>query len=189
MEMKEYLQASERTEKKFPDGMKIDGNNAFVLNAITSDLTTVSEALDHMKRHLIYGADLELRAPQTEFSLPSQTLDSQEAEMFHAAMGMVTEAVEFFEAVATSVLKGKDMDGTNLFEEIGDQMWYQALALRLLEQSFENTAAINIAKLAKRFPDKFTSEDALNRDLDTEREVLESGHGNDGAAVTDTLVS
>ncbi|NEN87993.1 MAG: hypothetical protein F6K48_03325 [Okeania sp. SIO3H1] len=31
----------------------------------------------------------------------------------------------------------------------------------------------NIAKLAKRYPDKFSSEKALNRDLDAERQALE----------------
>lgn len=35
--------------------------------------------------------------------------------------------------------------------------------------------ATNIAKLAARYPDKFTEASALNRDLDAERKILEDG--------------
>jgi NTP pyrophosphatase (non-canonical NTP hydrolase) len=40
------------------------------------------------------------------------------------------------------------------------------------EFDFENILEINIAKLRQRFPEKFTSEKALNRDLNKEREIL-----------------
>lgn len=36
-------------------------------------------------------------------------------------------------------------------------------------------AGVNIAKLRARYPDKFTSDAALNRDLATERKILEGG--------------
>ncbi|MBT5073489.1 MAG: hypothetical protein HOH19_08390 [Kordiimonadaceae bacterium] len=35
-------------------------------------------------------------------------------------------------------------------------------------------ATTNINKLKARFPEKFTQEKAYNRDLDTERDILES---------------
>jgi NTP pyrophosphatase (non-canonical NTP hydrolase) len=44
---------------------------------------------------------------------------------------------------------------------------------------FEKLLDINIAKLKVRFPDKFTEEQALNRDLDSERQVLENGYNVD----------
>jgi hypothetical protein len=37
----------------------------------------------------------------------------------------------------------------------------------------EKTAIINIEKLKARYPEKFTSENAINRDLKTERYILE----------------
>ena len=40
-----------------------------------------------------------------------------------------------------------------------------------LEDSFD----ININKLKARYGDKFSSERAINRDLETEREILEKG--------------
>ena len=36
----------------------------------------------------------------------------------------------------------------------------------------------NIMKLRARYPEKFTTEDALNRDLDKEAEALSDGEGN-----------
>lgn len=45
--------------------------------------------------------------------------------------------------------------------------------LNLIGYNIDDTRTINIKKLKDRFPDKFTSEDAINRDLDTERKTLE----------------
>jgi NTP pyrophosphatase (non-canonical NTP hydrolase) len=39
----------------------------------------------------------------------------------------------------------------------------------------ESILIANIAKLKARYPDKFTTEDAINRDLDKERSILEQG--------------
>lgn len=45
--------------------------------------------------------------------------------------------------------------------------------------NFEQLLERNIEKLKIRFPDKFTKEQALNRDLDSERQVLENGYNVD----------
>lgn len=171
----QYMGDSERTEKKFPEGMTLTGDNLVILSNLTTDIVAISEGLDHMKRHLVYGASNQISIQQSEFARKSRDLSSQQAEMLHAGMGIVTEAVEFFEMLMAHILNGEELDLVNLNEEIGDSLWYQALALRLLDGSFEGTMQTNIAKLQARFPDKFTSEAALNRDLDTEREILEVG--------------
>jgi NTP pyrophosphatase (non-canonical NTP hydrolase) len=44
---------------------------------------------------------------------------------------------------------------------------------RPIGATLEQIATLNIAKLQKRYPDKFTTEAALNRDIDAERKVLE----------------
>jgi NTP pyrophosphatase (non-canonical NTP hydrolase) len=95
------------------------------------------------------------------------------AELMHASMGMVTEAGEFIDALKKHTIYGKPIDRVNLVEEIGDLFWYQALACRALGVSFEEVMERNIAKLRKRFPEKFTAELALSRDLDAERAALE----------------
>ena len=52
-------------------------------------------------------------------------------------------------------------------------MWYLAILVDELGTSFEELGYINIKKLSSRYPEKFTSENALNIDLDKERDILE----------------
>ena len=94
--------------------------------------------------------------------------------VLHGAIGCCTEAGELLDAVKKAMFYGKPLDSVNLKEEIGDLFWYIALICDELGVSFEEIFQMNIAKLAKRYPEKFTCEDALNRDLEEEREVLEA---------------
>jgi len=59
-------------------------------------------------------------------------------------------------------------------EEVGDILWYCAIILKYTGHTFGDAMERNIAKLEKRYPDKFTEEDAVNRDLVSERKELES---------------
>ena len=52
-------------------------------------------------------------------------------------------------------------------------MWYLAILSDELGISFEEMWEKNIAKLRVRFPEKYTDHHAVNRDLDSERKVLE----------------
>lgn len=94
--------------------------------------------------------------------------------LLHAAMGLCTETGEFMDMLKKHILYGKPLDEVNLKEELGDQLWYTALALDELRSTFENCFATNINKLRARYPNKFTELDALNRNLDKERKILES---------------
>lgn len=94
--------------------------------------------------------------------------------LLHAAMGMCTEAGEFQDQLKRHLFYGKPIDSVNLAEEVGDMMWYLALAANALNVDLIEVATKNIAKLKARYPDKFKEHDALNRDLDTERKILES---------------
>ena len=92
--------------------------------------------------------------------------------LVHAMIGMVTEAGEFQDMMKKHLMYGKEIDRTNLVEELGDIMWYVGLACSELGVSLDEVMAINNAKLAARYGDVFT-EAALNRDLETERKILE----------------
>lgn len=93
--------------------------------------------------------------------------------LLHAAMGISTESGELMDAFKRKIFYGKDLDVVNVKEEIGDLMWYVAILLRELDLDFEELLQINIDKLKARYPEKFTEENALNRDLDKERQILE----------------
>lgn len=93
--------------------------------------------------------------------------------MLHGAIGIVTEAGELLDAMKKSIYYCKALDRTNLIEELGDLEYYMAVLRIELGVSQEEIQERNIAKLRARYPEKFTSEHAINRDLDKEREVLE----------------
>jgi|SaaInlV_165m_DNA_1040744.scaffolds.fasta_scaffold15702_3 NTP pyrophosphatase (non-canonical NTP hydrolase) len=95
------------------------------------------------------------------------------SRIIHGIDGCVTEAGELQDAMKRHMFYGKELDLVNLKEEIGDIMWYLAILVDELGTSFEELGDINIKKLSSRYPEKFTSENALNRDLDKERDILE----------------
>lgn len=99
--------------------------------------------------------------------------DIHTVRLFHAAMGMDTEQGEFMDMLKKHILYGKPLDEVNLKEELGDLLWYIALALDELGADFESIFETNIKKLRARYPNKFTEADALNRNLEAERKILE----------------
>lgn len=95
----------------------------------------------------------------------------------HAAMGMVTEAAEFIDVLKKHAFYGKEIDATNLAEEIGDIFWYIAIACDELKVDPSKIMQTNIDKLKARYGEKFNTDGAINRDLNTERDILEEGYG------------
>lgn len=91
----------------------------------------------------------------------------------HMILGMQTEAAELSDVFKKHLAYGKDIDWVNIKEEIGDLMWYIANFCNLNDIDLEEVMETNINKLRARFPKKFTQENALNRDLETERKILE----------------
>lgn len=95
------------------------------------------------------------------------------ARLLHAAMGMATESGEFMDALKKSYFYNRVLDRTNLLEEIGDILWYIAIALDVLDSDFDTEMGRVIRKLRVRFPEKFNDVDANLRDLSAERAELE----------------
>lgn len=91
----------------------------------------------------------------------------------HAVMGVDTEAGELTDAFKKHIFYGKPLDKTNIKEEIGDLFWYLAILCDEFDLSFEECMNTNIAKLKARYPEKFSNEKAVDRDLNKEREILE----------------
>lgn len=94
-------------------------------------------------------------------------------DLLHGGLGVATEAGELLDQIKKQHAYGKDMDIVNLREEIGDVLWYLALLCRATGTTLDQVAYRNIDKLRTRFPNKFSTEKALNRDLAAERSVLE----------------
>lgn len=98
----------------------------------------------------------------------------QNFNLIHACMGICTESGELMDAIKKTTIYGKPLDVVNLIEEMGDLFWYLGLMANELHVSFDTIMGLNIEKLRKRYPNNFTEQDALVRDLDAERKVLES---------------
>lgn len=120
----------------------------------------------------------QIDAERTEAPITSEMVarfsDPLLIRLDHASAGFTTEAGEFADQLKRHKFYGKSLDRTNLLEEVGDLLWYVALACNALDETIESVQEKNIGKLRVRFPDKFSEVDALDRDLDSERKSLES---------------
>jgi hypothetical protein len=119
---------------------------------------------------------LTLDALRTEPSYEGATerlAQGQTIRLLHAAMGMCTESAEFLDMLKKHIFYGKPIDGPNAIEEMGDATWYQRIGCDVLETAFIEMLERNVRKLRARFPEKFMEANALNRNLDAEREILE----------------
>lgn len=92
--------------------------------------------------------------------------------LLHAATGMVDEAAEFLGAVRKYIFYNKPIDELNLKEELGDSDWFKAIACDELGLTFEEIWDAVISKLRSRYAEKFSEGEAINRDLESERDAL-----------------
>lgn len=101
-------------------------------------------------------------------------LNSRFENEMHMALGLVTEAGEFADVYKKALAYNKEIDYVNLKEEIGDILWYISNFCNMLGWSLSDVMDLNIKKLETRYPEKFTDDLAINRDLDAERDILEN---------------
>lgn len=102
--------------------------------------------------------------------------------LLHCAMGLTTEVGELMDILKRHLFYGTAIDFVHIREEFGDLEWYKALGYDVLVDELEGLTRenvqvdvqdMNIAKLTKRFPEKFTNHHAIHRDLGVERQTLE----------------
>lgn len=95
------------------------------------------------------------------------------SQLMHAAIGMATEAGEVLDALKKSIIYGRPVDVANILEEAGDEKWYLALLLRTIGSTDREAGEKNIKKLLIRYPEKFSGEQAVTRNVALERAVFE----------------
>lgn len=104
---------------------------------------------------------------------PNFFMENLNPRLVHGILGLVTESAELTDALKKTLFYGKELDVTNLKEELGDLAYYLFLTLDAIGADWNEIQQSNVAKLKARFPDKFTNENAINRDLVKERAILE----------------
>ena len=84
-------------------------------------------------------------------------------DLMHAALGLSGEAGEFADCIKKHWVYGQPLDKANAAEEIGDILWYCALACNALDVQLADVAAMNIEKLRKRYPARYQHDMAAFR--------------------------
>jgi hypothetical protein len=150
--------------------------------------TAAGSVLDFYKKNIFYGKQVDAKKWQSKIedivgggmfiaqseAKHKETLDIN-PRVFHAIIGMATEVTELIEALSTAILEEKPLDLVNLMEELGDYDWYKAILMDELSLNEGEIRATVIAKLQERYPEKFTEEAAINRNVEAERKILEGG--------------
>jgi len=114
-------------------------------------------------------SDYQKEAFRTNANIGNESLDN-----YHMIFGMFTEVAELADVFKKNMAYGKDIDWVNVKEELFDLMWYVAGFCEFNRIDFEKGLQNNIDKLRARYPEKFTQEKAVNRNLDVERKILEN---------------
>jgi hypothetical protein len=109
---------------------------------------------------------------QDSFNDANGNVIELDTRIFHGVIGLFTESTELMEAMQTALDVGQ-WDVVNIKEELGDQEWYKAILVDAIGANMEAIQDRVIEKLRARYPEKYTDEAAINRDLVTERAILE----------------
>ena len=88
-------------------------------------------------------------------------------QLTHGVLGIASEAGEIVEDF-TVLMKGMNTPNyndarMNMFRELGDIDWFQELVAEAEDYTLTEVRENNINRLRKRFPDKFSEADAVNR--------------------------
>jgi NTP pyrophosphatase (non-canonical NTP hydrolase) len=101
-------------------------------------------------------------------------LNNPQLDNLHMVLGMLTEVGELADQFKKNLAYKREIDYTNVQEEVGDLMFYVAGLCSVNHFDLENILEKNVKKLCQRYPEKFTEYAATHRNLEKEREILES---------------
>lgn len=80
------------------------------------------------------------------------------------ALGLGGEVGEFQNLVKKMTFHRHPVPGEELAGELGDALWYLAVAADTLGYTLEDIAQMNLGKVAKRYPEGFSPERSRNRE-------------------------
>jgi NTP pyrophosphatase (non-canonical NTP hydrolase) len=178
----DYIKEAVKTESiDFPAiRERFNAGNQELLKTMVHALIYQIEQLDKIKKHLFYGKEVELPLLTNTDDIKDKYVDPDDSliRIMHGIIGVVTESGEMLEILRDTLFEGKELDFVNLQEENGDAFWYQALLHNVMGKTFEQTQKQNIDKLQKKNnarykSGKFNEEEAINRNTEEERKILE----------------
>ena len=90
-------------------------------------------------------------------------MDKTLPRVLNGALGLSGEVGEFNDLLKKHYYQGHPLDRDHLAKELGDVLWYLALAADTIGYDLETIASMNIHKLEARYPNGFESDKSLNR--------------------------
>ena len=90
---------------------------------------------------------------------------SKKDVLINGVMGLCGESGEAIDIVKKWLAQGHELDKEKLAKELGDICWYLAETTTALDLSLEDIMTANIQKLKKRYPEGFSADKSINREV------------------------
>lgn len=104
-----------------------------------------------------------------EYQVQAQRTSNKELtkgkHLINGALGLCGEAGEVADLLKKAFMQGHKIDRSVVAEEIGDVLWYCAELAEWLGIPLDAIASQNIAKLKKRYPQGFSADRSVNREV------------------------
>lgn len=85
--------------------------------------------------------------------------------LINGVMGLCGESGEVIDIVKKHLAQGHELDKEKIVKELGDVAWYLAEIATVLDVELEDVLTQNIEKLKARYPEGFSTEKSLNREV------------------------
>lgn len=184
MNWNEYLELSEKT---LSTQFNCDSKEQKVLHAVIGVLTEVEELLDnHIGETQDFTNILEEAGDITwylaiigrEYQLdyPQLLVRNKNEDPMKLVLKIIKNTCKLLDMMKKKIYYNKPID-ENLFKTITHVVMLDLSDyMNVYDINIQNSFDINIAKLKARYGEKFSSERAINRDLETERNILEGNN-------------
>lgn len=123
--------------------------------------------IDRWKSRLFYGKDKDLPNFEELLRVDRSLEYIANPQLIHGILGVATEGAELVESLV-KLMSGVEENAdeeviSNIVEESGDVDWFQELIAEAIGSSVSESRRIVIDKLKRRYPEKFSSQDAIER--------------------------
>jgi NTP pyrophosphatase (non-canonical NTP hydrolase) len=181
MNWKEYLELSEKT---LSTQFHCDEKEQRLLHAVIGVLTEVEELLDNHigdeqddTNRLEESGDvcwyLAIIGREMDLDYPQLIVKTKNDNPMKLVLKIVKNTCKLLDMLKKKLYYNKPID-ENLFKTITTLVMLDVSDyMNTYDIDIEKSFDVNIDKLRARYGDKFSSEKAINRDLETERNILE----------------
>jgi hypothetical protein len=173
----EYQHKAIRTENRDYEGVKLrlHGDSLRQLLGNLKTLVATAKELDVSKKQLFYGKDVDFSCLTGEdvsdreiATAKVNLVTDRTLRLLHSILGLCTESGELAEMllktlddVGSERLAPGEFDkpiieGMDWIKEFGDVAWYLAQGTDAIPAPLDQVLTVNVEKLQRRYPDKFT---------------------------------